>query len=111
MPDELLNRLRARVDALEEETRDLRLLFADQNFEIRKDVHLTMSSIGIALYELQQATKQQTMLLNSIDNRIVRLETWAAAQDEMRIERQGAVDAKLEALRTDLRRRWWWFWR
>ena len=105
--DEVLKRLQQRVDGLEESHRDLRISFADQNFEIRKDVHLTMSSVGIALYELQQTIKHQTDLLHSIDTRLVRLETRADTEDTARKERQGALDEKLETMQAEIRRPWW----
>ena len=107
MSDEIIKRLRDRVDSLEEASRDLRMLFSDQDFEIRKDVNLTMSSIGIALYELQQTMKQQTDILHNIDTRLVRLETRADTDDAARLDRQGVVDAKLDAMQAEIRRPWW----
>lgn len=97
MSDDVLRRLRQRVDEMEQGDRDLRMLIADQNFEIRKDVHLTMSSIGIGIYDLQKAIEKQNDLLHGMDKRMVRLETWAQTQDEKRAE--GAQATNLERRR------------
>lgn len=111
--DTALARLRQKVNELDDRVRELELLVPTLNYEVRKDVHGTMAPIGIDLNEFRKELRHLIDVLHAIDTRTVRLETWAADQDDERQARQHVIDDQLGRMtrRLDrlLQRRWWPF--
>lgn len=91
-----LERIRARVEQLEEDVRDLKLLLADFNADIRKDVHATMTPIGIDLNDFRKEIRGLVTTLQSVAQSVALLQQWSGQQDE-----------KLTTMQAEIRRPWW----
>ena len=105
--DTAVSRLRARVEELEQAVRDVQLLVSDFNSDIRKDMHATMTPIGVDLYDVRRDIRALVEATRGLTQGVALLQQWANAQDAERKERQGVVDAKLDGMQDEIRRPWW----
>lgn len=114
MDENAVTRLRTRVEELEQAMRDVQLLISDFNADIRRDVHMTMTPIGVDLYDVRRDIRALVEATRDLAQSMALLQQWAGAQDAQRVERQGALDtqleaqnAQLDAMHAEIRRPWW----
>ena len=96
--DTPIERLRRRIDALEQDMHDLKLVFDTINHDLRADMYSTMVPIGVDQNEFRHELRTLAALLQDISVRMGKLEVWASMQDMERHARQQYIDAKQQAI-------------
>lgn len=90
--------LRERVERLETEIMALRTTMYQMLADLRKDVHSSVTPVGLELTEKRADDRRVLATLNDILTRLGRLESWIADDRDERPARQEALDLRLAAI-------------